>query len=165
MRNIVLLVVLALLLLDISICSMVQDQGILIKNANLRSGPSTDTSRIGTLKRQSKVTILSSAPMDGFYHVRTPQKQEGWVWAQAVKVVKAPQLSRKLVRRSASREIEPHAPGMAAAAACQTDLASCPTSGCSAPDSPHGLANQLKRTVPTGTNAVMLTFDDFSNLQ
>ena len=48
---------------------------------------------------------------------------------------------------------------------CQPDLASCPPAGCAAPDSPHGLANRLKRTVPTGATTIMLTFDDFASLQ
>jgi len=165
MRAIVRIVVFPVLLLGLSIYCSAQAQGTLTKNMNLRSGPSADAPRIATLKVQSKVRVLNPTPNNGFYHVRTVQNKEGWIWAQAVKVSKTSELSRKLVRPSATHELEPRPVGMAAAAACQADLASCPASGCAAPDSPHGLANQLKRTLPTGTNAVMLTFDDFNNLQ
>ncbi len=165
MRAIVRIVVFPVLLLGLSIYCSAQAQGTLTKNMNLRSGPSADAPRIATLKVQSKVRVLNPTPNNGFYHVRTVRNKEGWIWAQGVKVSKTSQPSRKLVRTPATSELEPRPVGMAAAAACQADLASCPASGCAAPDSPHGLANQLKRTLPTGTNAVMLTFDDFNNLQ
>ncbi|HXM24093.1 MAG TPA: SH3 domain-containing protein [Terriglobales bacterium] len=143
------------------ICSAAQMQGTLTSNLNLRSGPSADSPRITTLKRQTTVTILKAAKSNGFYQVKTSQNQTGWLWAEKVKLA---EISRKLARRGTQFELEPHLIGLAAAA-CQPDLASCPATGCAAPDSPHGLANQVKQTVPAGTSGAMLTFDDFASLQ
>src|SRR4030081_3302157 len=105
-------VILPLLLLSVSIYSSAQAQGILTKNVNLRSGPSADAPRSATLKVHSKVRILNPTPDNGFYHVRTVQNKEGWIWAQGVKVSQPSQRSRKLVRLSATRELEPHPVGM-----------------------------------------------------
>jgi uncharacterized protein YgiM (DUF1202 family) len=142
-----------------------QSQGTVERNANLRAQPSVRSARIGTLPKGSSVTLLTPHAKDGFYHVRGAAG-EGWVSARLMKVAAAPPSSRKLVRRPVSAELEPHlTAAMATGGKCATDLASCPNNGCSPADSPHGLLNQLKRTVPTGTSAAMLTFDDFAALQ
>jgi len=73
-------------------------------------------------------------------------------------------VSRALVRKPTNFEAEPHTIGLAATCGVH-DLASCPTNGCAAADSSHGLMNQLKQTVPAGTTPLMLTFDDFASLQ
>jgi uncharacterized protein YgiM (DUF1202 family) len=139
-----------------------QSQGTLEKNANLRAQPAVHSARIATLPKGSTVTLLDPKANDGFYHVRG-SSGDGWVSSHLVKIAAA---SRKLVHRPALVEREPHLTvAMAAAGKCATDLASCPNNGCSPADSPHGLLNELKRTVPTGTSAVMLTFDDFAALQ
>jgi hypothetical protein len=53
----------------------------------------------------------------------------------------------------------------ASAQACAADLASCGVIGCAQPDTPHALANTLKRNVlPAGT-AAQLSFDDLHGLQ
>ena len=49
--------------------------------------------------------------------------------------------------------------------ACVVRLASCPEFGCAGEDTPDGLSNTLKRTVPTGNKPRLLTVDDFSTLQ
>jgi hypothetical protein len=51
--------------------------------------------------------------------------------------------------------------------ACQPDLASCPETGCAAADSPHAIANSLKRRQLSeeGVSPVLLTFDDLHQLQ
>ncbi|HKW48257.1 MAG TPA: hypothetical protein VJN70_12465 [Gemmatimonadaceae bacterium] len=49
--------------------------------------------------------------------------------------------------------------------ACVVRLTSCPEFGCAAEDTPDGLSNTLKRTMPTGNKPRLLTVDDFSTLQ
>jgi hypothetical protein len=49
--------------------------------------------------------------------------------------------------------------------ACATDLQSCPTRGCAEENSPDAQVNQIKRTRPGPGTPVVLTFDDFVELQ
>jgi uncharacterized protein YgiM (DUF1202 family) len=150
------------LLISVSAAAVAQTRGKTNANVNLRSGPSMASSRVTTLPKDSLVTLLQTGPTNGFYHVRTSDKVDGWVKNQYVAVSTA--TSRALVRKPTNFEVEPHAIGLAAAA-CATNLASCATNGCSAADSPHGLMNELKEAVPTATTPVLLTFDDFASLQ
>jgi hypothetical protein len=48
---------------------------------------------------------------------------------------------------------------------CEDDLASCPAWGCESRDSPHGLVNQVKRSLPSGNRPTRLVFRDFARLQ
>src|SRR5690242_17851279 len=166
MRSIFRILTVAFCLSSMPSHGVAQVQGSLTRDLNLHAGPSASSERIATLKAKSKVTLLEPAPQNGFFHVRSAENLEGWILARDVKLAAAaPSISRKLVRRPASQELEPHKPGLAAAA-CQPDLASCPDTGCAAAGSPHGLMNQLKRRVPSGSaSAGMLTFDDFNSLQ
>jgi len=144
---------------------------IATKNLNLRSGPSSSAPRVALVKLGARVTLLEPLPKADYYHVRTALQQEGWLWATGVRLNLAPSSgSRKLIIRPADREQEPAgetaaAAVPAAAVACQTNLASCPDTGCAAPGTPHASANQRKRSPPSGTQAVRLTFDDFALLQ
>jgi uncharacterized protein YgiM (DUF1202 family) len=156
--------VVAFLALLIPIGLIAQSQATITQGTNLRADPSTHNAPIQTLAKGTHVTVLDPKAMNGFYHVRTPEKKEGWVWSKNVSTrAQASQISRKLVRRPVV--VEEVREQLGAAAACASDLNSCPVSGCAAPDSPHGLANQLKRRVPTSSNAMLLTFDDFQSLQ
>jgi len=137
-----------------------QKQVTLKRATNLRPDPSTANPPHKILPKGSSVFLLAPQPTNGFYHVRTVDRQEGWV--SSGNVLLSAQVSRKLVRRPAVIETEP---GERAAVACATDLSSCPDSGCSSADSPHGLANQLKRRTPGGGAPTLLTFDDFQSLQ
>ena len=140
-----------------------QKQATLIRPTNLRPDPSTDNPPLQTLSKGSSVSLLAPKPTNGFFHVRTAGGKEGWVSSGNVLLSgTSAQVSRKLVRRPAAVETEP---GERAAVACATDLSSCPDTGCSSTDSPHGLANQLKRRTPGGGAAALLTFDDFQSLQ
>jgi len=152
-------------LANATVCVAQNAGAITTKRVVLRSDSSGRSQRVALLQPNTKVTLLSPTPTNQYYHVRTVANQQGWVIASGLQVSTAKaKAKRSLVRRPASVELEQHRPG-AAAAMCQPDLASCPVTGCAAPDSPHGLVNQLKRRVPTATSGTMLTFDDFSSLQ
>jgi Bacterial SH3 domain len=160
--------ILALWLTSIAAPCLGQTQGLLMDTLKLRKAPSLKAIQTATLKVHSKVTVLDPQPTNGFYHVRASRNREGWIWAKSVKLIAGGPSSRALVRRPQTSELEPHKAALSApaAAVCAPDLASCPVTGCASPsNSPHGIANQLKRTLPSGTTAVMLSFDDFSNLQ
>ena len=51
---------------------------------NVRSGPSTKNSVVGSLSRNSNVTILSSS--NGWYKVRLSNNKEGWASSQYIKI-------------------------------------------------------------------------------
>lgn len=139
---------------------LAQKQATITEGSNLRPDPSTHNPPIQTLARGTRVAVLEAKPTNGFYHVRTKGKKEGWVWSKNLNL--GAQSSKKLVRRSAVVETEVEALG---AAACASGLDACPASGCAAADAPHGLANQLKRRIPSSSTPTLLTFDDFQVLQ
>lgn len=159
----------------LSISAFAQQSAKVTANVNLRPDASTKKPSIASVPRDSTVFLLSPVPQNGFLHVRTAAKQEGWISAKFLAVSNVSKrnapVSRALVRRPVITEQEPlpQHPGvaMAAARACASDLASCGNDGCSPAGSTHALANNLKRRVPSGstTTPVMLTFDDFQSLQ
>jgi hypothetical protein len=154
----VLLVLCCLLLaLGLTLPAWAQSQAVITKSTHLRTAPSKTSPRIVGLDAKEAVTLLDSKPKNGFYHVRVTKTTDGWVWAAGLG-------TRQLVRRPMSRELEKVTPGLAATK-CATDLASCSTNGCSPAGSAHALANQMKRATPTGDVPMMLTFDDFADLQ
>lgn len=148
-----------------------QNQAVVTKAMNLRSGPSISSAKIAGLKATAPLILLDPNPKNGFYHVRATHTTDGWISAQGVEVggtaaspVAAAKTTRALIRKPMNREMEPVTPGLAPAK-CAPDLAACPATGCAAAASAHALANQLKRATPTGTVPVMFTFDDFAGLQ
>jgi Bacterial SH3 domain len=163
MRIVIRLLVTALWLFAAASSSFAQE-ALLTETLKLRKAPSLSSQQTATLIKNSKVMLLEPTPTNGFYHVRATRNREGWVSAQGVKVLSTGAGDRKLVRRRASHEVSPRAPGESTVA-CQPDLASCPATGCAALNSPQALINQLKRTVPVGTTALLLGFDDFAHLQ
>lgn len=60
------------------------------RNVNLRPTPSTQQPPIRLLTPRVQVTLLAQQPTNGFYHVRTADAQEGWVWSHNVRVSAPP---------------------------------------------------------------------------
>jgi len=58
-----------LLLIVGSAAAVAQTRAKTNANVNPRSGPSTDSSRLATLAKNSEVTLLQPNPSSGFYHV------------------------------------------------------------------------------------------------
>ncbi|WP_284268675.1 hypothetical protein [Bradyrhizobium iriomotense] len=91
-----------------------------------------------------------------YLRVMVPKGPTGWVLAADVKTVVKPDLSSIALEAQAQPCVSPETIN-----ACTTKK---PT-GCAAPDSAHGLLNQLKRTMPPEGTPVTVTFETFSQLQ
>ena len=69
-------------------------------NANLRSDPSSLNKPIGHLSPSDTVELLSTEPTNGYYHVRTEEGDEGWVWGKALTILTAETLDAAIVATS-----------------------------------------------------------------
>jgi len=54
------------------------------RNVNLRSDPSTSVNPISLLTPPAQLTLVEPNQQDAFYHVRTSDGKEGWVWAKNI---------------------------------------------------------------------------------
>jgi hypothetical protein len=62
-------------------------QATVVRNVSLRSDPSTGNPPIRLLRPSENVTLVEPNKTSGYYHVRTQQGEEGWVWARNLSVV------------------------------------------------------------------------------
>src|SRR5439155_8011494 len=62
---------------------------IVKRRATLRSDPSTQRPPILTLKPQEDVELIELTPREGYYHVRTSEGEEGWVYSRNLEIVAA----------------------------------------------------------------------------
>jgi hypothetical protein len=60
---------------------------IVKRNVNLRSDHSTDSHAIDKLTPPAQLQLLEPDSTDGFYHVKTSDDEEGWVWGRNIKVL------------------------------------------------------------------------------
>src|SRR5664280_3594064 len=56
------------------------------RNVNLRADPSADHPPIRLLTPPERVQLLEPSKPSDYYHVRTSQAEEGWIWAKNVQV-------------------------------------------------------------------------------
>jgi hypothetical protein len=56
------------------------------RNVNLRSDPSTSSEPIALLKPPARLTLLGADNQNGYYHVRTADGREGWVYGRNVSI-------------------------------------------------------------------------------
>jgi SH3 domain-containing protein len=54
------------------------------RTVNLRSGPSTNVKPIALLTPPAQLTLVEPNQQNAFYHVRTSDGKEGWVWAKNI---------------------------------------------------------------------------------
>src|SRR5262245_43677080 len=59
-----------------------------VRNVNLRPGPSTAGKTIEVLRPPERMDLIEPGTTTGYYHVRTEEGESGWVFAQRVKLVK-----------------------------------------------------------------------------
>jgi SH3 domain-containing protein len=60
---------------------------IVTKRATLRSDPSTAHPPILTLLPREDVELIETSPTAGYYHVRTSEGEEGWVYSRSLEIV------------------------------------------------------------------------------
>ena len=56
-------------------------EGVVTHRATLRSDPSTDHKPLLVLQAGEDVEILAPTPTSNYYHVRTTEGTDGWVYA------------------------------------------------------------------------------------
>jgi len=75
------------LLLFALLLGMAAAQTAVVKrNVNLRSDPSTAGDPIVLLTPPAQLQLIEPDPTSGFYHVRTTDNEEGWVWARNITI-------------------------------------------------------------------------------
>jgi hypothetical protein len=106
-------------------------QAEVTRNVNLREDPSTANQPIRLLTPPETVTLIEPDKTGGYYHVRTVQNEEGWVWAPNVHVL----------------------PTTPTAAPTPSGLTATPAPGItpSQPPTPSGLATTIDPSWPKGT--------------
>src|SRR5258708_1344139 len=66
--------------------AMAQMTAVVTHNANLRATPSTAQTPIRLLVPDETLTLIATTTVNGYYHVRTAQNEEGWVYRTFVKI-------------------------------------------------------------------------------
>ncbi len=57
------------------------------RNVNLRPTPSAQGSPVRMLRPSDEAELLDTAQVNGYFHVRTENDEEGWLWARNVAIV------------------------------------------------------------------------------
>jgi hypothetical protein len=119
-----------------------------LRNTMARVAPDSSAATAFELPANTELTWIAQQQSNGFYRtIRINRGPQGWVAASDIVVVR--------------REPIPSAPTKA----CVADMATCPLQGCALQSPAEGIANELKRTQPTGPLSQTLTFGDFAQLQ
>jgi len=66
-----------------------------VQTVNLRADPSTANPPVKLLHSGTMLILLDPIPHGGFYHIKTEDGQEGWVWSKNITVsgIPSPALS------------------------------------------------------------------------
>jgi Bacterial SH3 domain len=103
-------------------------EAVVVRDVHLRSEPTAASSSVRLLKPTERVTLITAATSGGYYHVKTQDGSEGWVWSRNVRLG-----SVTPATPSASAIAVPHRQqGRAGPAAIYPDLSK--TSGAPNPD-------------------------------
>jgi len=142
-----------------------QTTAVVTRNVNLRPTPSTAQTPIRVLTPGETLTLITTTPVNGYYHVRTAQNEDGWVYRTFVTIGGKPPVP------------PPVAPAPTPSATCGggTEIVvhpSCPAVGTHGQNVPYsatsdaGLRNMAKRHVPDpACSPKPLTLDDLRSLQ
>jgi hypothetical protein len=69
------------------LCALASAQtAVVTRNVNLRPDASTNNGPIETLKPGAQLTLLNPAPTEGYFRVKAPDGQSGFVWGRNVKI-------------------------------------------------------------------------------
>jgi len=126
------------------------------KKTAVKAAPNAHAAAARMVNANTDLRWVSGDRKGKYIRVMIPKGPSGWVLESDVEKVAEPDFSSIALEAQAQPCVSPETLN-----ACTTKK---PT-GCSAADSPHGLVNQLKRTMPEEGTPVTLTFDTFSQLQ
>jgi hypothetical protein len=124
--------------------------------AALKTEPKAPSATAMTLAVDTDLRWVMGERKGKYVRVMVPRGPSGWVLESDVRKVSEPDFAAIALAGSAQPCVDPET-----LEACTTDK---PT-GCSPAGSEHGLANQLKRTVPPEGSPTTLTLETFSQLQ
>lgn len=79
----------ASLLLSLFVSISFAQNATVVRNVNMRSEPTTASPSIRLLNAAEKLTLIGAAESSGYYHVKTSDGIEGWVWGKNVHLVVA----------------------------------------------------------------------------
>jgi hypothetical protein len=140
--------------------AMAQATAVVRRDVNLRPTPSGARTPIRLLMPDEALTLITMTTVNGYYHVRTAQNEEGWVYRTFIKIGGAP---------------PPTPPEPPSTCGPGTEIVvhpSCPAVGTHgqnvayAANSDAGLRNMAKRHVPDpACSPKPLTLDDLHSLQ
>jgi uncharacterized protein YgiM (DUF1202 family) len=60
------------------------------RNAILHAGPSSSSRTVSHLVSGAKLGLLAPYPTRNYYHVRTAQGDEGWIWSRNIHIIWPP---------------------------------------------------------------------------
>lgn len=80
----------SVLLILLSCSALWAQDAVVTRNVNLRHDPSTAQPPIRLLKPPDELDLLATDPVNGYYHVRTSEGEEGWVWGKNIRLLSAP---------------------------------------------------------------------------
>jgi hypothetical protein len=127
-----------------------------LRKTIIKTTPSAQGPAAAPVPAQSDLRWVMGQRSGKYLRVIVPKGPIGWVLASDVKQVEQADLTSIATEASAVPCVEPK------------NIKACTENkpaGCSSPGSAHGLANELKRTVPPDGDPTLLTFDSFSQLQ
>jgi hypothetical protein len=127
-----------------------------LRKTTIKTTPSAQSPVAAPVSAQSDLRWVMGQRSGKYLRVIVPKGPAGWILASDVKQVEQADLTSIATEASAAPCVTP------------TNIKACTENrpaGCSSPDSPRGLANELKRNVPPDGDPTLLTFDSFSQLQ
>ena len=65
-------------------------QAVVVHNVNLRPDPSRVHKTIRLLSVDEILQLVEPDPTKGYYHVRTDQNEQGWVWGRSIEIQASP---------------------------------------------------------------------------
>ena len=80
-------ITLAVLFACIAVGNTFGADAIVTRRASLRSDPSTEHPPVLTLPAREDVQLIETSPTAGYYHVRTSEGEEGWVYWRSLEIV------------------------------------------------------------------------------
>jgi hypothetical protein len=126
------------------------------KKTAIKAAPNAHAAAATTVDANTDLRWVMGERKGKYVRVMVPKGPSGWVLEANVNKVAEADLADIALEGQAPICVKPET-----LKACTTKN---PT-GCSPPDSAHGLVNQLKRTVPPEGTPTTLTFETFSQLQ